>query len=142
VHNKGKILLVICVLCLILFLKQSKVPDRGATSTGNTLNTSPVKKSVDNINPGDAVFNELNSKSASEKDFLGMSLEELMQIPVASISTQENNDDLLDKSLEELMKIQVVTVSIQKNTNLLDKSLEELMKISVTGFASEQRRKT
>jgi hypothetical protein len=141
VHNKGKILLAICVLCLILFLKQSKVPDRDATSASNTLNTSPIKKSVDNINPGDAASNKPDLKPASEKDYLGMSLEELMQIPVASISIQENNN-LLDKSLEELMKIPVVTVSIQKNTSLLDKSLEELMKISVTGFISEQRRKT
>jgi hypothetical protein len=117
VHNKGKILLAICALCLILFLKQSKVQDRGATSADNTLNTSPVKKSVDNINSENAASNKPNFNSASEKDFLGMSLEELMQIPV-------------------------VTVSIQKNTNLMDKSLEELMKISVTGFASEQRRKT
>jgi hypothetical protein len=116
-HNREKILLVVFALCLTLFLIQSKVLYRGSTSAGNTLNISLVKKSVDKINPENAISNKPKSKSASEKDYLGMSIEELMQIPVA-------------------------TVSMHKNTGLLDKSIEELMQIPVTGFASEQRRKT
>lgn len=113
-HNKEKILLAICILCLLLFLKQSRVLDRGTASTDNPLNTSPIEKSVDNTNPENAASNKLDSTSVPEKDYLGMSLEELMQIPAA------NNNSLLDKSIEELMDISV----------------------TVTDFTSKQQQKT
>jgi hypothetical protein len=97
VRNKGKILLTFCVLSLILFLEQSKIMNRGAILDSNTPNTPPVKKPIDNT----------TLQPASERDFLSMPLEELMQIPVATASRWKNNGNFLDMPIEELMEIPV-----------------------------------
>jgi hypothetical protein len=97
VYNKKNILLSIIVLALLLFIKESRVMDQIAIVDNHTANDLSDKNTVNGRAP----------QSSQEKDFLNMTLEELMQIPVTSVSFWNNNGNYLDMSIEELMKIPV-----------------------------------
>jgi hypothetical protein len=98
VYTKKHTLLVVVIITLLLFIKESKVADHIAIVNNHTVNTLPGKKN--------AIHNH-TPQSTSEQDYLNMTLEELMQIPVVSVSLLKNSGNYLDMSLEQLMTIPV-----------------------------------
>lgn len=96
------------VLTLLLCMKESRILDRIILPDGNPVKTLPDKNTA----------NGSASPSSSEKDYLNMTLEELMQIPIASIASWNNSSNFLDMSIQELMNIPVTAVPAEQQQHI------------------------